>query len=140
MVAKSRKNDKKPKGGGVPRTNLERRLSHTATAGPVVEVDDASFGRAVAGGLPVLVDFWAPWCGPCKAMAPAIEQIAMERKGTLRVVKYNTEANRRVAADLEIRSIPTLALFRDGEVLDVKIGAQRKGALDAWIDGALSRT
>ena len=76
--------------------------------------------------------------GPCKAVAPVLEQIAEERKGELRIVKYNTEANSRVAGELQIRSIPTLALFKDGEVADVKVGASSKGALMGWIDKSLN--
>ena len=143
-MAKSRrnkkKNGKKVNRRGVPKTNLAKRIGQTAAApGPVIEVTDASFNQVVEqSDLPVLVDFWAPWCGPCKAVAPVLEQIAEERKGELRIVKYNTEANSRVAGELQIRSIPTLALFKDGEVADVKVGASSKGALMGWIDKSLN--
>ncbi len=116
---------------------LEKRLP-VLTAGRVTEVDDSSFDRLVKSSpVPVLVDFWAPWCGPCKAVAPILEAIASDRSD-LRVVKYNTEANSRVAQELAVRSIPTLALFRDGETAAVKVGAANKSALNKWIDSTLN--
>ena len=137
-MAKKGKKGKKSKRGGVPRTNLDHRLSHTSGGGPMVELNDGNFGRVVSGDTPVLVDFWAPWCGPCKAMAPVLEQLAEDRRGALHVAKYNTEVNSVIATDLKIRSIPTLALFRGGEVVDVHVGAMKKAALVSWIDKALT--
>ena len=106
-------------------------------AGPIdkpVAVSDHDFDRRVTqSDLPVLVDFWAPWCGPCKMIAPALEKLAEQMAGKLVVAKYNTEGNQRVAQAMGIRSIPTLALFKDGEVVDVKIGAIPAAALEAWV-------
>jgi thioredoxin 1 len=105
----------------------------------VSEVNDATFDRVISESkVPVLVDFWAPWCGPCKAIAPMLEELAKEKQGALKVVKYNTEANSRIATELNVRSIPTLALFKDGEVADVKVGASNKPALLKWIDKTLN--
>ena len=132
------KSNKRPR---VPRTNIERRVEAASAVRPgaVGEVTDATFERVVEqSDVPVLVDFWAPWCGPCKAIAPALEAIAAEKKGELKIVKYNTEANSRIAGELAVRSIPTMALFKDGEVADVKVGAASKASLNGWIDKALN--
>ncbi len=141
MAKNKRKKGKGKKRGGVPRTDLSKRTKSNViplAAGPVLEVTDGSFDQVIGDSqVPVLVDFWAPWCGPCKAIGPVVEELAKERKGELLVVKYNTEANSRVAGELGVRSIPTLALFRDGEVADVKVGAVNKAGLVKWIDKTL---
>jgi thioredoxin 2 len=91
------------------------------------EVDEAGLERHLhQGDLPVLVDFWAPWCGPCRMMAPAYEQAARQLEPEVRLLKLNTEAHQAPAARLEIRSIPTLILFRGGREI-----ARMSGALDA---------
>ena len=98
-------------------------------------VTDASFPQEVLqAGTPVLVDFWAPWCGPCRAVAPALERIAAERGGKLKVAKVDVDANPRVAARFGIRSIPTLMLVRGPLQLDSQMGAMAKESLDLWID------
>ncbi|MET0025962.1 MAG: thioredoxin TrxC [Sedimenticola sp.] len=83
--------------------------------------------------LPVLVDFWAPWCGPCKAMAPAFEEAARQLEPNLRLVKVNTEENQAIAAQFGIRSIPTLALFRQGREVARVSGAMDAGSLVSWV-------
>jgi len=99
-----------------------------------VKVTDASFDREVLESeIPVLVDFWASWCAPCRALAPSLEQLARDYAGRLKIVKYNTEENRRVAGQMRIRSLPSLVLFKDGEVLDVQLGALPYGRLEAWV-------
>ncbi|MET0085263.1 MAG: thioredoxin TrxC [Sedimenticola sp.] len=85
------------------------------------------------GDLPVLVDFWAPWCGPCKAMAPAFEEAARQLEPNLRLVKVNTEENQAIAAQFGIRSIPTLALFRQGREVARVSGAMDAGGLVSWV-------
>ncbi len=87
-------------------------------------VTDASFKNDVLDAeLPVLVDFWAPWCGPCRAVAPVLEQLDDEMSGRLKIVKVNVDENQQVAGALGVRSIPTLVLFKDGKAVDGAIGA-----------------
>jgi thioredoxin 2 len=106
-----------------------------AAAGHPTEVTDDSFAAEVeASPLPVLVDFWAPWCAPCRMVAPILEQIAAERAGRLRVVKVNVDENPRLASRFSIHSIPTMALFRGGALVDQIRGADPKQAIEARLD------
>lgn len=92
-----------------------------------VEGTDANFAQEVLkSDLPVLVDFWAPWCGPCRMVAPVIDEIAKEYQGKLKVVKLNTDENGYTASQLGIRSIPTMGIFKGGKVVDSVIGAVPK--------------
>ncbi|OLP54036.1 thioredoxin [Rhizobium rhizosphaerae] len=102
-----------------------------------VEVNSANFQAEVLNAAePVVVDFWAEWCGPCKMIAPSLEEIADELKGKVKVAKLNIDANPELAAQYGVRSIPTLALFKAGEVADIKVGAAPKNALSSWINSA----
>ena len=87
---------------------------------------------------PVVVDFWAEWCGPCKMIAPALEEISTELGGKVKIAKLNIDDNPELAAQYGVRSIPTLMIFKDGEVADMKVGAAPKTALSAWIGGAVA--
>ena len=104
----------------------------------VTHVTDAEFEEKVlkAEG-PVLVDFWAEWCGPCKAIAPALEEIAGEMSDSLSVAKVDVDSNPSTPARYGIRGIPTLILFKDGEVADTKVGALPKAKLTAWLREAV---
>jgi len=103
-----------------------------------VKVTDATFEADVLqSSEPVVVDFWAEWCGPCKMIAPALEEIATEMQGKVKVAKINVDENPGIAAKFGIRSIPTLYVVKDGKVAAQKVGAAPKSALVAWINGAI---
>ncbi|MBN9066673.1 MAG: thioredoxin [Rhizobiaceae bacterium] len=87
---------------------------------------------------PVVVDFWAEWCGPCKMIAPSLEEIATELDGKVKIAKLNIDENPELAAQFGVRSIPTLMIFKGGEVADMKVGALPKTALSSWIGGAVN--
>jgi thioredoxin 1 len=102
-----------------------------------VKVDNNNFQAEVLNSAePVVVDFWAEWCGPCKMIAPSLEEIATELAGKVKVAKLNIDENPELAAQFGVRSIPTLAMFKGGEVADIKVGAAPKTALSAWISSA----
>jgi thioredoxin 1 len=104
----------------------------------IIEVTDANFqAEVVESDTPVLVDFWAPWCGPCRVVAPVLEEIAQERDD-LRIVKLNVDDNQQTAAAFEVLSIPTLILFRQGQVAKKVIGAYPKKRLQAELEPALA--
>ncbi len=104
-------------------------------AGNVHEFTDANFQTEVIDSTqPVLVDFWAPWCGPCKMLAPTIDEIANDYQDRLKVGKVNTDDARQVAVQYKIQSIPTLMLFKNGEVVDRTMGAQPKNMIASMID------
>lgn len=100
-----------------------------------VEVKDATFKEDVLDSeLPVLVDFWAPWCGPCRMVAPVVEEIAQQYEGKVKVVKLNTDDNPQVASQYGIRSIPTLMIFKGGQRVDMVVGAVPKTTLANTIE------
>ena len=99
-------------------------------AGNTVTVTDATFADDVLGSdKPVLVDFWAEWCGPCKMVAPVLEEIASEKAGALTVAKLDVDENPTTARDFQVVSIPTMILFKDGEPIKRIVGAKGKAAL-----------
>ena len=96
--------------------------------------DDSFEPEVLQSDLPVLVDYWAEWCGPCKQIAPILDEVAKEYEGRLRVAKINVDENRQVPARFGIRGIPTLMLFRNGNVEDTRVGALSKSQLTAFLD------
>ncbi|HYV15549.1 MAG TPA: thioredoxin [Conexibacter sp.] len=108
-------------------------------AGTITEVTDANFqAEVIESDVPVLVDFWAPWCGPCRMVAPVLEEIANEKGDALRIVKLNTDENQQTAIAYEVLSIPTLILFKNGQIAKKVIGAQPKRKLEAELEPALA--
>ncbi|MDG1772420.1 MAG: thioredoxin TrxA [Oceanicoccus sp.] len=104
----------------------------------IVHVTDASFEADVLGAdVPVLVDFWAEWCGPCKMIAPVIAEIAAQYEGKLKVCKMDVDANTETAPKFGIRGIPTLMIFKNGNAEATKVGALSKTQLSEFIEGAL---
>ena len=100
-----------------------------------LQVTDTTFKTEVLeSDVPVLVDFWAPWCGPCRMVAPIVDEIAAQYKGQVKVVKLNTDENPNVASQYGIRSIPTLIIFKAGEKVDTVVGAVPKTTLSTTLE------
>ncbi len=103
-----------------------------------VAVSDATFDAEVRqSDIPVVVDFWAEWCGPCRQIGPALEELATEYAGRVKIVKVNVDENPDSPATLGVRGIPALFLFKDGQVVSNKVGAAPKAALENWIKSAI---
>ena len=105
----------------------------------ITEANEADFAAAVEqSSLPVVVDLWAPWCGPCRMISPALEEIARRRAGLLKIVKVNVDDNPAISSRFGVQGIPTLLLFDAGQIVDRAVGARGMDALEAWIDAALA--
>ncbi len=96
-----------------------------------ITLTDTTFAAAIAGSQPVLVDFWAEWCGPCRAVAPVLEELSVEKAGALTIAKLNIDENPQVAASLDVMSIPTMILFKDGVEKKRIVGARPKHQIAA---------
>ncbi|WP_375748656.1 thioredoxin TrxC [Vibrio sp. HN007] len=105
--------------------------------GSPVEATTSNYNAIINSDKPVVVDFWAPWCQPCLSFAPAFTQVAQERNGDVRFVKVDTEAQQMLAAQYQIRSIPTIMVFKNGQKVDMINGALPKTQFDSWLDAAL---
>ncbi|MDA9747802.1 MAG: thioredoxin [Thermodesulfobacteriota bacterium] len=100
----------------------------------IIETDDSNFeSEVLKSDIPVIVDFWAPWCGPCKAIAPILEQISDEQGDKIKIVKVNVDDNQKYAADFGIRSIPTLLIFNKGELKNQIVGSIPKAEIEKFI-------
>lgn len=103
-----------------------------------VNVTETSFEQDVIGSnTPILVDFWAQWCGPCRMIGPALEEISDEMAGRITIAKVNIDDEPGLASRFGVRSIPTMLIFKGGEVVASKLGAEPKNALKGWIEGAI---
>jgi thioredoxin 1 len=100
----------------------------------IVHLNDTNFDEAISGTHPILVDFWAEWCGPCKAIAPILEETAAEYEGKVTIAKLNVDQNPQTSAKFAIRSIPTLLLFKAGKVVATKVGALSKQHLAEFLE------
>ncbi|MEL6506920.1 MAG: thioredoxin [Pseudomonadota bacterium] len=103
-------------------------------------ITDSSFSEDVLNAdHPVVVDFWAEWCGPCKQIGPALEEIATEREGTVTIAKMNIDENPDTPGQFGVRGIPTLMIFKGGELVSTKVGAAPKSQIDGWIGEVLDQ-
>ena len=98
----------------------------------ITELDSSNFESTVTeGSVPVIVDFWAPWCGPCKAIAPILEELSIELSDSVKICKVNVDSNSEIASKYEIRAIPTILIFKDGAVAETIVGLTSKDDLKA---------
>jgi thioredoxin 1 len=104
----------------------------------IIHVTDSSFeDEVLASDKPVIVDYWAEWCGPCKMIAPLLDELAIEYKGKLTVAKLNIDENQETPQKYAVRGIPTLMIFKNGEVAGTKVGAMSKSQLSAFVDSLI---
>ncbi|MGE0771640.1 MAG: thioredoxin [Cyclobacteriaceae bacterium] len=106
--------------------------------GKTIELNDSNFDDAIKGDKPVLVDFWAEWCGPCKMIGPVVEELAGDYEGKAVIAKLNVDENPQVTARFGVRSIPTLLVFKNGEVVDKQVGAVPKSVLSQKLEAQVA--
>jgi thioredoxin 1 len=118
---------------------LQRRKPRPMSSDLIKHISDASFEADVLqSDKPVLVDYWAEWCGPCKMIAPILDEVSSAYNGKLQIAKMNVDENRNIPAKLGVRGIPTLMLFKDGKLAATQVGAMSKARLTAFIDQQLA--
>lgn len=134
-----------------PSCGAKNRVPATATGVPhcgrcganvpwIAEAGDATFGAVVdESKLPVLVDLWAPWCGPCRMVSPVLERLAQTHAGKVKLAKVNVDESPQLSQRFGVQSIPMLLLMRDGEVIARQVGAAPESVLSSWLDDALAR-
>jgi thioredoxin 2 len=120
---------------GVPRCSV----CHAALPW-IVDADATTFEREIVASVPVLVDFWAPWCGPCRMVSPAVERLGQAHAGELKVVKLDVDGAPQIAARYEVQGIPLLVLLRDGREVDRLVGAPPEPTLRHWVEQRLTST
>jgi thioredoxin 1 len=132
-----RRFEARPRAGGHATSQENFRVTSDKSE-KIVHISDTSFEQDVLkAGRPVLIDFWAEWCGPCKAIAPMLNDIAEEYRDKLTIVKLNVDENPKTSQRFNVRSIPTLILFKNGQVEGQKVGAPRKSDLVAFLESKL---
>jgi thioredoxin 2 len=138
----------KPRIIACPSCGTRNRIKTSGTGAPhcakcgnllpwLVDADDSSFDEVVKGSLPVVVDFWAPWCGPCRIVSPAVERLASSPPGRVKVVKVNTDDSPRVSQRFGIQGIPTLVVMKDGKEADRVTGAMPEPQIRQWLEPRL---
>ncbi len=100
----------------------------------IIELNEKNFQSELEDGSPLLVDFWAEWCGPCRMVAPVLDELASQYDGKVRIGKLNVDQNQQLSMQFGVQSIPTFLLFKDGEVMDRMMGAMPKGAFEKFIE------
>ncbi|GAB7220138.1 thioredoxin TrxC [Vibrio comitans] len=136
-----------PSCGGLNRIPTERvsegakcgKCKQALLDGSPIEGTSENFATLLQGDTPIVVDFWAPWCNPCVGFAPVFSDVAKEREGLVRCVKIDTEAQQQLAAQFQIRSIPTVMVFKKGQRVDMLSGALPKSQFDQWLNQALTK-
>ncbi|HCW07790.1 MAG TPA: thioredoxin [Cytophagales bacterium] len=106
--------------------------------GKTIELTDSTFDQTINGDKPVLVDFWAEWCGPCKMIGPVVEELAADYQGKAVIAKLNVDENPQITARFGVRSIPTLLVFKNGQIVDKQIGAVPKSVLASKLEAQVS--
>jgi thioredoxin 2 len=130
-----KKNRLKPQAEGVPRCGNCHNLLPW-----LVDADSSTFDAEITASVPVVVDFWAEWCGPCKMIAPALEQAASRHAGRLKVVKLNVDRSPDIAGRYDVQGIPLLVMFKDGKEVDRMVGAAPPPQIEAWLQPHLDTT